>query len=54
MGFRFCSLEGKRKTTRKKNVQERRKEKPPWVKGQESMALRATRELRAAQKEHSK
>jgi hypothetical protein len=35
-------------------VQERQKEKPPWVKGQENMTLRADQlELRAAQMEHS-
>ena len=40
---------------RKKKVQERRKEKPTCVKGQENMALRAGQlELRAAQMEHSK
>jgi hypothetical protein len=33
---------------RKKNGQKRREEKPPWVKGQESMTLRA------AQMEHNK
>jgi hypothetical protein len=36
-------------------VQERKKEKPPWVKGQEYVALRAAQlELRVTQMEHSK
>ena len=50
MGFRFPGF-----GTKKKKVQERRKEKPPWVKGQESVALKAAHlELRAAQMEPSK
>jgi hypothetical protein len=40
---------------RRKNMQERREKKPPWDKGQETMALRsALLELRAAQMKHSK
>lgn len=36
-------------------MQERSKEKPPWVKGQAGVALRAAQlELGAAQMEHSK
>jgi hypothetical protein len=35
-------------------MQERRKKKLPWVKGQESVALKASQlELRVAQMEHS-
>ena len=52
MGFRFPRL-GVR--GEKKKVQKRRKEKLPWVKGQENVALRAAQlELRAAQMKHNK
>jgi len=40
---------------RKKKMQERRKDKPPWVKGQEIIALRTAQlKLRAALMGHSK
>lgn len=40
---------------KEKKEQERRKEKPPWVKAQESVALRAAQwELESGKMEHSK
>jgi len=46
---------GSEGTTKKEKEQERRKEKLPWVKSQESMATRAAQlELRTAQMKHSK
>ena len=54
MGFRFSGLAGE-EDHEEDNAQERRKEEPPWVKGQEYVALRAAQlELRASQIEHNK